>query len=79
MPKNVISSLEKLLSELAKIHIPEEYLKYFELYEVKDKPDSYELILHEKKDRILSELKDKSNVGGDFFLLLSVSVFYPSN
>ena len=41
-------SSEELLRELIKIHVPQEYLAYFDLVEVKDKPDCYELVLHEK-------------------------------
>jgi hypothetical protein len=45
-------SSEELLKELIKIHVPEAYLKHFDLVEVKDKPDCYELVLHEKKDQV---------------------------
>jgi hypothetical protein len=45
-------SSEELLRELIKIHVPQAYLAYFDLVEVKDKPDCYELVLNEKEDQV---------------------------
>lgn len=57
MTKKVKPTSEKLLYDLLKIHIPENYIKYFELHEVINRPDCYELILYEKEDLIPKELK----------------------
>ncbi len=42
-----------------KILVPKAYLAHFDFVEVKDKPDCYELVLHEKEDQIPEVLKGK--------------------
>jgi hypothetical protein len=62
MAKKQRASAEELLLDLIKLHIPEDYVKYFELHEVRNKPDCYELVLHEKEEWLPEELKDKDTV-----------------
>lgn len=62
MAKKIKPTAERLLDDLMKLHIPAEYLKYFDLHEVRDKPDCYELVLHEKEGLIPKELKDRDVV-----------------
>jgi hypothetical protein len=62
MAKKEIPPAEELLKGLLKIFIPNEYSSYFELYEVRDKPDCYELVLHEKEGLIPKELEGKETV-----------------
>jgi hypothetical protein len=45
-----------------KIHIPESYLRYFDLYEVRNKKECYELVLHEKEDLVPQTLEGKTVV-----------------
>jgi hypothetical protein len=62
MAKKQKPSSEELLRELIKIHVPQAYLAHFDLVEVKDKPDCYELVLHEKEDQVPEVLKGKEVV-----------------
>jgi hypothetical protein len=68
MAKKEKPSSEELLRELIKIHVPEEYLAYFDSVEVKDKPDCYELVLHEKEDLVPEALIGKEVVLDGWFL-----------
>lgn len=52
MAKKTRKPDNELLEALIKVHVPEEYLKYFEMYELRNKPNCYELILHEKETLI---------------------------
>lgn len=52
MSKKTKPSPEELLKVFLSIHVPKEYLTFFELDGVKDKPDCWELILVEKPDFI---------------------------
>jgi hypothetical protein len=62
MAKKPTPSPSDLLQELIKIHVPASYLAHFDLHEVKDKPDCYELVLHEKEDKIPGVLQGKEVV-----------------
>ena len=67
-----MAKLEKLtegqiIKKILGIHIPSQYLDYFELFDVIDKPDCYELILHEREDLIPAELSTISDVFLDGF------------
>lgn len=62
MAKQHKVSPEDLLKSLLEIHIPKEYLDYFELAEVRNKADCYELVLHEREDLLPHELRDKQPV-----------------
>jgi hypothetical protein len=72
MAKKEKPSSEELLRELIKIHVPEEYLAYFDLVEVKDKPDCYELVLHEKEDLVPEALIGKEVVLDGFCNPISI-------
>lgn len=52
----------ELLFKFCQMHIPQEYLSTFDLYDIVIKKDCYELILHEKESQVPAELKDKSCV-----------------
>ncbi len=59
MARRKISNSEELLSSFINIHVPKEYLDHFDVVAIKDKPDYYEIILHEKEDHIPLELHGK--------------------
>ncbi len=59
MARRKISNSEELLSSFINIHVPKAYLDHFDVVEIKDKPDYYEIILHEKEDHIPLELHGK--------------------
>jgi hypothetical protein len=48
-----------LLKELLSIHVPKEYLEFFELETVLNKPDCWELVLLEREDLVPQTLQDK--------------------
>jgi hypothetical protein len=52
MSKKATPPTEQLLHSLPRIHVPSGYLSYFDLYEVIEKSDCYELVLHEKEELI---------------------------
>lgn len=67
-----MAKLEKLtdgqmINKIMGIHIPSQYLEFFELFDVIDKPDCYELVLVENESLIPIALKDKKNVVLDGF------------
>jgi hypothetical protein len=72
MAKKQRASASELLSEMLKLHIPEDYLHYFELHEVHTKKDCYELVLHEKEECLPKELKGTDAVLDGFCNPLSV-------
>jgi hypothetical protein len=72
MAKKVTPSSEELLKDLVRIFIPEAYLEHFDLYEVKDKSDCYELVLHEKQEKIPSHLQGKDIVLDGFCNPISI-------
>ena|SRR5437016_457069 len=55
--KTQAPSSADLLKELTRVHIAEEYLKYFDLHAVHNKPDCWEFELHEKQELIPKELE----------------------
>ncbi|MDR1224557.1 MAG: hypothetical protein LBL07_17015 [Tannerella sp.] len=52
MSKKATPQAEQLLHSLLRIHVPSSYLSYFDLYELIEKSDCYELVLHEKEELI---------------------------
>jgi hypothetical protein len=72
MAKKTKVSTEDLLSTLLSIHVPTEYLSFFELEGVNNKPDSWELVLVEKSDLIPKELAGKEAVLDGFCNPVSV-------
>jgi hypothetical protein len=62
MSKKAIPLTEQLLHSLLRIHVPSSYLNYFDLYEVVEKSDCYEPVLHEKEELISGALEGKSAV-----------------
>ena len=62
MKKKTPPPADQLLEEILKLHIPKDYVKYFELQEVRNKPDCYELTLHERAEFIPRELDGKEAV-----------------
>ncbi len=59
MARRKLSNSEELLSSFINIHVPKEYLDHFDVVEIKNKPDCYEIILHEKEYHIPLELHGK--------------------
>lgn len=51
-----------LLKELLSIHVPKEYLSFFDLDSVLNKKDCWELVLVEREDLIPVELQGKDSV-----------------
>jgi hypothetical protein len=72
MPKRAKASSEELLTTLLSIHVPIEYLSFFELEGVNNKPDIWELVLEEKSDLIPKELSGKEAVLDGFCNSVSV-------
>ena len=66
MKKKVLAP-EQLLHDLLKLHIPYDYVSYFELVEVRNNKECYELILYEKEELIADELKEREDVVLDGF------------
>ena len=72
MARKVRKSDSELLVDLMRIHVPEDYLKYFELFEVKKKSNCSELILDEKPTLIPDALKDNQVVLDGFTYPVSI-------
>ncbi len=62
MPKKIKPSNEFLLQELIKLHVPESYLASFDLFSVVNKLTCYELIFHEKEEKLPDSLKESNAV-----------------
>jgi hypothetical protein len=60
-------STEQLLHDLLKLHIPDDYVLFFNLVEVRSKSDCHELILYEKEELIPDELKEQEDIVLDGF------------
>ena len=67
MTKKKATSSEQLVTDLLKIHVPPDYLTWFDLYEVKNKPTCYELILHEKETQVPEAIRLENDVVLDGF------------
>jgi hypothetical protein len=63
---------EELVYSLLRIHVPSSYLSYFDLNEVIEKKDCYELILQEKSELVPCELEGKKAVLDGFCNPLSI-------
>jgi hypothetical protein len=63
---------EELLRSLLRIHVPSSYLNYFDLYEVVEKSDCYELVLHEKAELVPGAVEGKNAVLDGFCNPLSI-------
>ncbi|MDR1122405.1 MAG: hypothetical protein LBM08_16040 [Dysgonamonadaceae bacterium] len=72
MSKKVAPQAAELLQSLLSIHVPSSYLNYFELYEVVEKIDCYELVLHEKSELVPGALEGKNAVLDGFCNPLSI-------
>lgn len=57
-----IKSTDELLNDILKIHVPVEYLQYFELEAVNNKSNCWELVLVEKSDLVPESLTGKDAV-----------------
>ena len=53
--------------ELSRMMIPRDFLEYFEIFEVKELNNEWQIILHEKESLIPNKLKDKPDVVLDGF------------
>ena len=72
MAKKQKPSSEELLRELIKIHVPQAYLAHFDLVEVKDKPDCYELVQHHSPHHVgESMFIDEKMINGKYCAILS--------
>lgn len=72
MSKKITPPADTLLLDLVKIHVPIELLKYFDLYEIINRSDCYELILHEKESLFPAVLANKKVVLDGFCNPVSV-------
>lgn len=53
--------------ELSRMMVPRDFLDYFEVYEVKELSNEWQIILHEKENLVPDKLKDKPDVVFDGF------------
>lgn len=53
--------------ELSRMMIPRDFLEYFEIYEVKELNNEWQIILHEKESLVPDKLKDKPDIVLDGF------------
>jgi hypothetical protein len=74
MSKKVSPKASELLQSLLSIHVPSTYLSYFDLYEVVEKSDCYELVLHEKVELVPNALEGKNAVLDGFCNPLSIKL-----
>jgi hypothetical protein len=72
MSKKVARPAEQLLRSLLSIHVPSSYLDYFDLNEVVEKKDCYELVLQEKEELVPDALEGKKAVLDGFCNPLSI-------
>ena len=72
MAKTNSPSAESLLQDLLKMHVPAEYLEYFELYKVIEYDDCFHLVLHEKASQVPKELEGSNAVLDGFVNPLSI-------
>ena len=70
--KKKLPPAEQLIHDLLKLHIPADYVSYFDLVKVQSKPDCHELILYEKEELIPKELTDRSAVCDGFCNPISI-------
>lgn len=70
--KKASSNPEKLFKEILSIHVPKEYLAYFDLASVLNKSDCWELVLVEREDLIPKDLTGKETVLDGFCNPISV-------
>lgn len=70
--KKVIPKAEILLKELLSIHVPKEYLEFFELETVLNKVECWELVLIERENLVPETLKGKDVVLDGFCNPISV-------
>ena len=72
MSKKESPKSEQLIESLLSIHVPLSYLKCFELYEVIEKKECYEPVLHEKDELVPVVLEGKAAVLDGFCNLFGV-------
>ena len=53
--------------ELARMIVPTDFLEYFEVYEIKELSNEWQVVLHEKEDLFPDKLKGKAGVVFDGF------------
>lgn len=70
--KKVIPKPEILLQELLSIHVPKDYLEFFDLETVLNKPECWELVLIERENLVPEVLRDKEVVLDGFCNPISV-------
>lgn len=70
--KKASSNPEKLLKDILSIHVPKEYLAYFDLASVLNKSDCWELVLVEREDLVPQDLTGKETVLDGFCNPLSI-------
>lgn len=60
-------SADIILYELSRMMVPRDVLEYFEVFEVKEFGDGWQIILHEKESLIPEKLQEKPDVVLDGF------------
>jgi hypothetical protein len=53
--------------ELARMMVPTDFLEYFEVYEIRELSNEWQVVLHEKEDLLPDKLKSKADVVLDGF------------
>jgi hypothetical protein len=53
--------------ELSRMMVPRDFLIYFEIFEIKEMPSEWQIILYEKENLVPAALSNKSNVVLDGF------------
>jgi hypothetical protein len=56
-----------VLFELSRMMVPRDFLEYFEIFEVKELSNEWQIILHEKEMLVPDKLKDQPDVVLDGF------------
>lgn len=72
MVRKLRKPTDDLLLDLLRIHVPADYLNYFELFEVRNNNNCYELVLHEKASLVPESLKGKEVVFDGFMDSVSI-------
>jgi hypothetical protein len=70
--KKTAANPELLLKDLLSIHVPKEYLSFFDLDSVLNKKDCWELVLLEREDLVPTALSGKESVLDGFCNPISV-------
>lgn len=60
-------SQQDISFELSRMMVPRDFLEYFDIFEVHELPNEWQIILHEKESLIPEQLKSKQDIVLDGF------------